>query len=131
MKKSLGEKCLDIVIVLIMIILSVIMLYPYLNQLAIALNDGMDTMMGGLTFYPRKPTWSNFSAILDNKEIIGAMGVTVFSAPTSTVLTLFVCVGAERPSYIFFYCFLSILFLCVFLGLIVVFGFNVYESLAR
>ena len=94
MKKSYGEKILDVVIVLIMLFLSVLMLYPYLNQLAIAFNDGTDTMMGGVTFYPRKPTWTNFSAILDNKEIIGAMGVTVFSALTSTVLTLFVCVGA-------------------------------------
>ncbi len=93
MKKSLGEKCFDAVIIMIMLLMCVIMLYPYLNQLAIALNDGSDTMLGGITFYPRKPTWSNFKAILNNSEIIGAMGVTVVSAISATLLTLIVCVS--------------------------------------
>ena len=94
MKRSFGEKCLDIVIVAIMLFLCAIMLYPYLNQLAIALNEGADSMNGGITIFPRKPTWSNFEAILDDKSIIRGMGVTVFSAITSTLVTLIVCVGA-------------------------------------
>ncbi len=94
MKKSFGDKCFDIVIFAVMFFLCVVMLYPYLNQLAIALNDGTDTMMGGITFYPRRPTWSNFEAILNNSEIITAFGVTVFSALTATLLSLVVCVGA-------------------------------------
>lgn len=94
MKKSLGEKVFDIFNVLLMVFLCVIMIYPYINQLAIALNDGTDTMMGGITIYPRQLTWVNFEAILSNKSIWKAAGVTAASAICSTLLILVTCVGA-------------------------------------
>lgn len=94
MKRSLGEKIFDFFNVLLMIFLCIIMIYPYINQLAIALNDGTDTMMGGITVYPRKFTWVNFETILTNKSVWKAAGVTAASAICSTLLTLVTCVGA-------------------------------------
>ena len=43
-----------------MLLLCFAMLYPYLNQLAISLNEGMDTSFGGITIFPRKWTWANY-----------------------------------------------------------------------
>lgn len=34
-------------------------LCPYLNQLAISLNDGMDTILGGVTILAKKFIWTN------------------------------------------------------------------------
>ena len=51
MKKTTGEKIFDVFNILLMVCLSITMLYPYLNQIAISLNDGMDTILGGLTIF--------------------------------------------------------------------------------
>lgn len=94
MKKSFGEKVFDVFLIVFMVALCVIMIYPYLNQIAISLNDGTDTMLGGITIYPRKWTWSNYNAIFSNKSIVRATIVTVVTVVASTLLTLVVCVGA-------------------------------------
>lgn len=94
MKKSIGAKSFDIFNIVFMILLCVIMIYPYLNQLAISLNDGADTMMGGITIFPRKFTWVNYQTIIFNKSILRSTVVTVITVVLSTVVTLVACVGA-------------------------------------
>ncbi len=94
MKKTLSGKTFDVINVIFMVLLCVVMIYPYLNQLAVSLNDGADTMLGGLTIYPRKPTWTNYRTIFTNQSILTSSVVTVITVILSTVLTLIVCVGA-------------------------------------
>lgn len=94
MKKSLGERVFDIFNVFLMIFLCVIFIYPYLNQLAISLNDGADTMMGGLTIFPRKFTWVNYRAIVTNDDILRAVVLTASVTIVQTVLVLVTCLGA-------------------------------------
>ena len=94
MKKSMSERIGDIIINLFMVFMCVIMIYPYLNQLAISLNDGTDTMMGGITVYPRVWTWSNFHTIFANNSILQSTLVTVITVIGSTILTLIVGTGA-------------------------------------
>lgn len=94
MKKSFGEKTFDVFLVVFMVLMCVIMIYPYLNQLAISLNDGTDTMLGGITVFPRKWTWTNYNTIFSNESLLRSTLVTVITVICSTVLTLVVCVGA-------------------------------------
>lgn len=94
MKKSLGSKIFDTANIIFMILLCVAMLYPYLNQLAISLNDGADTMLGGLTIYPRRFTWANYRTIFTNKSVLTSSLVTVITVVLSTIMTLIVCIGA-------------------------------------
>ena len=48
-----------IVNTIIMILLVIITLYPVLNTLAISLNDGTDSLRGGIYLLPREFTWKN------------------------------------------------------------------------
>lgn len=94
MKKSIGERIFNIVNILLMLLMCVIMIYPYLNQLAISLNDGNDTMMGGITIFPRKFTWINYATIFGNADLLKSTAVTVTVVILSTLLTLVVTTGA-------------------------------------
>ena len=44
----------------IMILIVIVTLYPFLNVLAKSLNDPIDTVRGGITIFPRKPTLNNY-----------------------------------------------------------------------
>ena len=52
MRKSIGEKIFIVANTVIMVLLCIVSVYPYLNQLALSLNDGMDAIRGGLTMHP-------------------------------------------------------------------------------
>jgi len=58
-KTSLSYKIFSIVNGLVMLTVIMITILPYLHVLAKALNDGIDTMRGGITIFPRKPTFEN------------------------------------------------------------------------
>ncbi|MBP3361630.1 MAG: carbohydrate ABC transporter permease [Clostridia bacterium] len=94
MKKTTGEKIFDVFNVILMIALSITMLYPYINQIAISLNDGMDTILGGITVYPRKFTWVNYRTIFTSDSISRAFFLTVFIAVAHTLTSLFVTTAA-------------------------------------
>lgn len=94
MKRTLGEKTFDMLNIVFMLLLCVVMLYPYINQLAISFNDGTDTMMGGITIYPRKWTLSNYRTIFINESVLHSFVITVITVILSTAATLAVCTGA-------------------------------------
>ena len=75
--KTIGWKIFNIVNIAFMIAFCVIVIYPYLNVLAIALNDNNNTTGGGLMLWPRKFTTANFAALLSDKGIIRSAAVTV------------------------------------------------------
>ncbi len=92
--RTKSEKILNVVNISVMIFLTVLMLYPFLNQLAIAFNTGGDTARGGITIYPREFTLSNFASILSSKTIWQGTLVTlihtVFTVAKSVILTFIV-----------------------------------------
>ncbi|WP_168120376.1 carbohydrate ABC transporter permease [Paenibacillus sp. HB172176] len=71
-------------------LLALAALYPYLNTLAVALNDGNDSMLGGITVYPRMPTLGNFATLLKDSTIIQAMIVSVSQTVLGTLFALIV-----------------------------------------
>lgn len=88
MKKSRAEKNFEIFNVILMILLCVVTLYPYLNQLAISFNDGNDTMRGGLTIFPRVFTLENYTAIFSNDSVWNAAAISVLRVVMQTVLSV-------------------------------------------
>lgn len=75
---------------LIMLFIILVTLFPYLNVLAKSLNDGQDTMKGGITLWPRVPTLENFRILLSDPAIYKAMAVTVARVALVTVLGIIV-----------------------------------------
>ena len=94
MKRKLSSRVFDVFNVLFMILLAVIFLYPYLNQVAISLNAGSDTLRGGITFYPREFTFENYKTIVSNDSILQSTWVTIVAVVAKTFLVLFVNLAA-------------------------------------
>lgn len=66
----------------------VITLYPFLNVLAISLNDSMDTVKGGIYLWPRKWTWANYDAIFSFKGLITGFKISLLRTFIGTLLGL-------------------------------------------
>ena len=74
---STGRRLFGAFNVAFMVAFCVIILYPYLNVLAIALNDNNRTVGSGLMLLPKKFTLMNFMALLSDSGIKRSAGVTV------------------------------------------------------
>ncbi|OUS73965.1 hypothetical protein B1748_21725 [Paenibacillus sp. MY03] len=94
MRTTKGEKLFNGFNVLFMLLLSVLFLYPYLNQLAVSFNDGSDTAYGGITIFPRVWTLENYEAVLSNESFLRAAFVTVSRVVIGTASGLFVTMAA-------------------------------------
>lgn len=94
MRMSKTEKCMNVINIVLIVLLCIITLYPYINQLAISLNEGTDAMRGGITIFPRKFTLENFSAVIKNKKIIDAAYISVLRVVLSVSLSLVVTFSA-------------------------------------
>jgi len=67
-------KILNTVIMLCVVLVTLV---PYLNVLAKSLNDGTDSMRGGITIFPRVFTMENFKILLNDANMYRAFLVTV------------------------------------------------------
>ncbi|WCF07700.1 carbohydrate ABC transporter permease [Paenibacillus thiaminolyticus] len=66
-----------------------LMLYPFIYVLVYSLNDGKDSMMGALYFFPRQFTLDNYADVFHNPRIWQAYKITL----TRTVLGVFLHVS--------------------------------------
>lgn len=81
-----SEKILDYVLFVFCLLLIVITLYPFLNVLAISLNDSMDTMRNVNFIIPRKFTFSNYSYIFKENNLGAAFAMSVFRTVVGTAI---------------------------------------------
>ncbi len=88
--EGIGYGIFQVVNFLVMIGIILISLVPYLNVLAKALNDGNDTLRGGITIFPRVFTWDNFKVLLSDESLILATGVTLAKVTLQTVGSIIV-----------------------------------------
>ena len=88
-KRSVVDWIIDISIILILIIFTVSILYPFVNALAISLNNAEDTSRGGITFFPRVLTFESYENIITNPMVGRAYTITIFRTVVGTLLSLF------------------------------------------
>ena len=59
----LSDRLFDILVYVFVAIITIVTLYPFLNVLAISLNDSTDSVRGGITIFPRVFTLENYKII--------------------------------------------------------------------
>jgi len=89
-KQSISRKIFNVFNLLFMCALVAVMIFPYLNILAKAFNVGEDTAMGGITIFPRKFTWENFSAVVEDSAFPRAAFVSVVRTVLGTLVAVIV-----------------------------------------
>ncbi|AOZ93449.1 carbohydrate ABC transporter permease [Paenibacillus crassostreae] len=83
-----SEKIFDVCNIIFMILVLIVTLYPFLNVLAISLNDSIDTVRGGITIFPRQFTLDNYKTIFGYDTLIQGLKVSVLRTLVGTLLGL-------------------------------------------
>lgn len=92
-KKVFSDYVLDTLFTVTIILVFVLTMYPFLNSLAISLNDADDTLRGGITIYPRIFTLRNYELVFINPKIWKAYFITISRTVIGTVGGLLVTGG--------------------------------------
>lgn len=106
MKKiSISDLIFDIFKWIFLVFFIAATLYPILNTVAVALNDGMDTLRGGIYLLPRQFTLDNFRAVFRRPTLMNAAFIsvarTVIATLTQTFLTALLAYILSRKEFIF------------------------------
>ncbi len=101
-KKVFSDYVIIVAMVVIMVVVFVTTLYPFLNSLAISFNNADDTVLGGITIYPRIFTAANYTQIFKNPTIWKAYGITfartIVGAAAGLVVTGALAFGLSRKN---------------------------------
>ena len=89
-KDSLSRKIFYVCNIIFLLLLSVTVLFPYLNLLAKSFNEGADTMKGGIWLLPRKFTLENYKNVFNNKQFWSALSISVSRVIVSVVVNVLV-----------------------------------------
>ena len=87
--RTKSDTVFDIVNYALIIIIMVMIIYPFLNTLAISFNDPIDSIRGGIHILPRQFTTYNYKVILSNSQIYHAFMISVLRTVIAVVLQLF------------------------------------------
>lgn len=87
-KTSVGDKVFVFLNGVFMILFVIITLYPVWNTLVVSLNNGTDSLRGGLYLWPRMWTLKNFNTVLHKKNLLVGAYVTVARTIIGTLTAL-------------------------------------------
>jgi putative aldouronate transport system permease protein len=99
-KRTAADWVFDIIIYIVLGLLVVATIYPFLNALAISLNEASDTTRGGITIFPRRFTIENYRTISQNDNLYRAFVIsvlrTVIGAFGSVLITGFMAYALSK-----------------------------------
>ncbi|AYB42119.1 carbohydrate ABC transporter permease [Paenibacillus lautus] len=87
-KPTLSDRVFDIGNFTFMTLVMIVTLYPFLNVLAISLNDSVDTVRGGIYLWPREFTLENYVQIFKYDGLITGAKITILRTLAGTFLGL-------------------------------------------
>ena len=117
-KRTLSGSAFDVFNVLFMLALGFTFLYPFWNTLILSFNDSLDTMRGGVYFWPRIWTLDNYRAALSDSSILRAYGITIaktlIGTSTGVILTASFAYGLSKKKLLFRNFYLNICIVTMF-----------------
>jgi len=72
-----------------LILLAFITLYPFWNTIVVSFNDAMDSLRGGINFWPRKFSLFNYEVLFQTNAIFNAFYVSVARTAINMVTSVF------------------------------------------
>ena len=88
-RTNISNLILDIIIYLVLAFVVIVTVYPFWNTIAISLNDGLDSLKGGIKLWPRKFTWKNYADLFQTDRIFNAGIISVTRTVFQTILSVF------------------------------------------
>ena len=74
--EGIEYKIFNVINIVFMLLICAVVIFPYLNVLALAFNDSRNSALGGVALFPRIPTLDNFRALLMQDQIKSAFVVS-------------------------------------------------------
>jgi putative aldouronate transport system permease protein len=91
MKTKRHISLFDMLNYVILFLFGFAMIYPFIYILVYSLNDGKDSMLGALYFFPRKFTLHNYAEVFENARIWQAYKITLMRTVLGTFLHVALC----------------------------------------
>ena len=88
-RTQLSNIIFDTIIFIVLSFVVVSTVYPFWNTIAVSFNDGLDSLKGGITFFPRKFTWQNYKVLFLTDYIFKGGIISVTRTIIQTVLNVF------------------------------------------
>lgn len=93
-KRSYGEIFFDTFNVVFMIVMCLIMVYPFWYVLLLSLNTGADAALGPIWIWPREFTLENYAYVFGYSGLRNALLVTIARCVTGPVFNIAICLMA-------------------------------------
>ncbi len=88
-RTTIGNFIFDAIIFIVLAFVVIVTVYPFWNTIAISLNDGLDSLKGGIKLWPRKFTWKNYADLFQTDRIFNAGIISVTRTALQTVFSVF------------------------------------------
>lgn len=103
--KNLHKTWFDYFLVVLFLFLLVITLYPFLNVLAISLNDATDTIKNVSFIFPRKFTLTNYKYVFEEGGVLQplfmSIAKTVIDTAAGVICTAMLAYTLSRRDFVF------------------------------
>ncbi|MBU5351567.1 carbohydrate ABC transporter permease [Paenibacillus silvae] len=86
---SAGDRAFDAFNIIFMICLMIVTIYPFINMIAVSLNDANDAIRGGIYLWPRVWTLDNYKYIFGESDIYHATLISALRTIIGTVVSVF------------------------------------------
>jgi putative aldouronate transport system permease protein len=121
LKSSSRFHLFDFFLAVLMVFVAIVTLYPFLNVLAKSFNNPLDTVKGGLTIYPRKPTIQNYVDLFaTGSNLPQAFKISILRTILGTVCSVLCCsmfaYPLSRSDFIFKKPFLRLLLITMYVS---------------
>jgi len=88
-RHTVGELVMRAVNVALISLFLAAIVAPFLNIIALSLNDGMDAQMGGIWLWPRDFTLDNYREVFEDPTLLNAYKITALRVVIGTVSSVF------------------------------------------
>ncbi|PYY25924.1 carbohydrate ABC transporter permease [Paenibacillus illinoisensis] len=86
---SAGDRAFDAFNIIFMVCLMIVTIYPFLNMIAVSLNDANDAIRGGIYLWPRVWTLDNYKYIFGESDIYHATMISALRTIIGTIVSVF------------------------------------------
>ncbi|MGQ8872326.1 carbohydrate ABC transporter permease [Paenibacillus sp. TSA_86.1] len=86
---SAGDRAFDAINITFMICLMIVTIYPFINMIAVSLNDANDAIRGGIYLWPREWTLDNYKYIFGESDIYHATLISALRTIIGTIVSVF------------------------------------------
>jgi putative aldouronate transport system permease protein len=86
---TFSDRVMSVTFYVLLSLLAFSTFYPFWNALVISFNNGQDTTLGGITFWPRQFTFENYDIVFQDRRITNGFIIAVLRTVAGTLLSIF------------------------------------------